>query len=266
MATMRRRRSKRLQREVKRWAKRAWRGRRRVPFPFAAWTLVGIATFLLANACYQVVRKPTELLGVVPTARKAPTETWRSYGALCRAHATDVVSAGLLAALVQVESAGDPLARTYWRWRWSLNPFELYAPASSAVGILQITDGTYAQARRLCIHDHAVVRQGAWLDPRACWFNALYLRTVPSHAIEMTAAWLHQNVEELVVERAKGRASLRDRRRLAALVHLCGAGRGAVFAARGFRLAPGERCGDHLAAAYLARVETLAAAFARMDR
>jgi hypothetical protein len=261
MAAMRRR----LSRRVKRWLKRAWRGRRRVPFPLAAYALLAVATFLLANACYQVARKPTELLGVVPTTRKAPAETWESYGALCRAHATGVVSAGLLAALVQVESAGDPLARTYWRWRWRSNPLEVYAPASSAVGILQITDGTYEQARRLCIHDHAVAREGAWLEPRACWFNALYVRTVPSHAIEMTAAWLHQNVEAIVLERGADGASLRDRRRLAALVHLCGAGRGAVFAARGFRTAPGERCGDHLVAPYLARVEVLAAAFARMD-
>jgi hypothetical protein len=253
-----------MRRRLSRRLKKAWRKVRRVRLPLAAWALVGLAAFLVANACYQVARKPTELLGVVPTTRKAPADTWDVYGRLCRAHATGVVSAGLLAALVQVESSGDPLARTYWRWRWSWNPFDVYAPASSAVGILQITDGTFDQARRLCIHHHAVVREGGWLDPSACWFNGLYFRTVPSHAIEMTAAWLHHNVEAIVQERAAGRAALRDRRRLAALVHLCGAGRGAVFAARGFRTAPGERCGDHLVAAYLARVEALAAAFDRM--
>ncbi|HYG70099.1 MAG TPA: lytic transglycosylase domain-containing protein, partial [Anaeromyxobacteraceae bacterium] len=57
---------------------------------------------------------------------------------------------------------------------------------------------------------------------------------------------------------------LRDRRRLAVVVHLCGPGRGAPFAARGFRPTPGERCGDHDLAAYVDRVEALAAAFDRM--
>ena len=31
---------------------------------------------------------------------------------------------------------------------------------------------------------------GALLLPRACWLNALYFRTVPGHAIEMTSALL----------------------------------------------------------------------------
>ena len=67
----------------------------------------------------------------------------------------------LLAALAQVESSGNPVARTYWRWRFSWNPFELYQPASSAVGMFQITAGTFAEARRYCIHDHVVVEEGA---------------------------------------------------------------------------------------------------------
>lgn len=244
---------------------KAWRSVRDTRPPWTLVALFAVAAFLVVNACWQVVRKPTELLAVVPTERKAPPETWASYGPLCREHATAVVTPGLLAALVQVESAGDPLARTYWRWRWSWNPLELYAPASSAVGILQITDGTFEQARTLCIHRGAVAREGAWLDPTSCWFNGLYFRTVPSHAIEMTAAWLHQNVEAIAGPAGSGRGTLRDRRRLAALVHLCGPGRGAAFVARGFRPAPGERCGDHLVASYLARVEALAAVFDRMD-
>ena len=50
----------------------------------------------------------------------------------------------------------------------------------------QITDGTFAEAKRYCIHDHAVVEDGPWHDPRSCWFNALYMRVVPSHAVELT--------------------------------------------------------------------------------
>ena len=55
----------------------------------------------------------------------------------------------LLAALAQVEGAGNPVARTYWRWRLSWNPLELYRPASSAVGMYQITDATFQEAKAL---------------------------------------------------------------------------------------------------------------------
>ncbi|GAO02119.1 hypothetical protein PSR1_00990 [Anaeromyxobacter sp. PSR-1] len=251
----------RLVARVRRWlAARRW-----AELPVAAWALLAVALLLALNLAVQVIRKPTELLGaVVPTSPKPPAETWAEYGGLFEAHATDLVRPELLAALVQVESAGDPLARTYWRWRWTLDPLRVWAPASSAVGILQITDGTYAQARRLCIHDHRVARDGAWWDPDACWFNALYLRTVPSHAVEMTAAWLHVCAADALAAARPAGAGPTEARRLAAVIHLCGRERGAAFARRGFAAAPGERCGDHELAAYLARVDGLAAAFARM--
>lgn len=243
----------------------ASRGTRALALSPAAWIVLALAAFAAVNFVYQVARKPTELLGiVVPSRPKTPRATWESYGALCREHATDLVTAELLAALVQAESAGDPLARTYWRWRWRANPLELYAPASSAVGLLQITDATFEEARRFCIHDHAVARDGAWHDPRACWWNALYFRTVPSHAIEMTSARLHHVVEETLAREALARASAANAARLAAVIHLCGRERGAPFARRGFRPLRGEACGDHDLAAYLARVEALAAEFARL--
>lgn len=231
----------------------------------AVWIVLGVLAFAAVNAVYHAVRKPTEVLGVVvPTSAKSPEQTWSAYGPSFDASSTEIVTPDLLAALAQVESAGDPLARTYWRWRWSWNPLELYAPASSAVGILQMTDGTFADARRLCIHDHAVVHEGAWWDPTACWGNALYFRTVPSHAIEMTSAWLHQSVvETLAAQRVRG-ASLEKKQRLAAVIHLCGRERGAAYAHRGFWTVPGERCGDHDLAAYLARVQRLRRTFARM--
>ncbi len=243
---------------------RRWRDR--PSLPLGGWLLLAAAALALANFAYQAARKPTEILGLVAgRAPKSPRATWSRYGPLFREQATDVVSPELLAALAQVESAGDPLARTYWRFRWSGDPLEIYAPASSAVGIMQITDGNLAEARRLCIHDHSVARDGAFLDPRGCWFNALYFRVVPSHAIEMTSAWLHQAVEDTLADRRIPRATLAEKQRLAAAVHLCGRERGAAFAARGFRARAGERCGEHVLAAYLARVEALKEAFGRMD-
>jgi hypothetical protein len=123
-----------------------------------------------------------------------------------------------------VEGSGNPMARTYWRWRLSWNPFEVYRPASSAVGMFQITDGTFAEARRYCIHDHIVVEDGPWHDPRSCWFNALYTRVVPGHAVEMTAALLDRTVARTLERNRIATASLQQRQDLAAVIHLCGSG------------------------------------------
>jgi Transglycosylase SLT domain len=253
---------------ARRWlrsARRAVRRLRRSRLPAAAWLIAGALVLAAANAAYHAARKPTEVLAaVVPTSPKTPAETWSAYAPYFGESSTEIVTPDLLAALAQVESAGDPLARTYWRWRWSWNPLEVYAPASSAVGLLQITDGTFAQARRLCIREHAVARDGAWWDPRACTGNALYSRVVPSHAIEMTAAWLHQSVVETLAAERIERAGPEKKQRLAAVIHLCGRERGAAYARRGFWAVPGERCGDHDLGAYLARVRELRRAFARI--
>ncbi|MGH8649500.1 MAG: hypothetical protein ACREUP_09370, partial [Burkholderiales bacterium] len=147
------------------------------------------------NWIYQTVRKPSELFFPVSGALyKAPPETWRRYAPLFRKHSTAVITPELLAALAQVEGAGNPVARTYWRWQLTWNPFELYRPASSAVGMYQITDAAFREAKRYCIHDHIVLEDGPWHDFRSCWFNGLYARVVPSHAVEMTAAFLDRRV------------------------------------------------------------------------
>ena len=224
-----------------------------------------LALWWTVNWMVQVARKPSELFFPVSRAlNKAPVETWQQYGDLFRAHSTAVVTPGLLAALAQAESAGNPVARTYWRWQLSLNPFELYRPASSAVGMFQITDGTFQEARRYCIHDHRVVEDGAWHDVRSCWFNALYARVIPSHAVELTAAHLDRSVARTLERRKIAAATLAQKQELAALIHLCGAGAGDAYARRGFRLAPGQRCGDHEARRYLAQVNTLTRQFDRL--
>jgi len=224
-----------------------------------------VALWFAANGVYQVVRKPTELFFPVSRAlSKTPPATWRQYGPLFRAHATAVMTPALLAALAQVEGAGNPAARTYWRWRPTWNPFALYRPASSAVGMYQITDGTFREAKRYCIHGHAVVEDGPWYDLGSCWFNGLYTRVVPSDAIEMTSALLDVQVARTLERRRLRPASLRQKQDLAAVIHLCGPGVGDAYARRGFRLARGQRCGDHDVRGYLARIDTSRRTFARL--
>ncbi|HEU4938794.1 MAG TPA: transglycosylase SLT domain-containing protein [Vicinamibacterales bacterium] len=237
--------------------------------PWAARIIVGTVLLVIVwatvNWVVQVVRKPTEVfVAVSGSLAKVPAQTWRQYGSLFDEHSTPVITPELLAALAQVESSGNPVARTYWRWRFTWNPFELYGPASSAVGMFQITDGTFSEARRYCIHDHVVVEDGAWHDSRSCWFNALYTRVVPAHAVEMTAALLDRTVARILARNRITTASLQQRQDLAAIIHLCGDGAGDRFARGGFRFTGGQRCGDHDPRRYLAQVNTLKRQFARL--
>ena len=219
---------------------------------------VAVILWLAVNWTYHVIRKPTELFFPVSgTLAKSPPETWRQYAPLFRRHSTATITPELLAALAQVEGSGDPVARTYWRWQVAWNPFEVYRPASSAVGMYQITDPTFREARRFCVRDH-VVRE------EECWLRGLYTRVLPSHAVEMTSALLDRDVARILERRRIVGATPRQKQDLAAIVHLCGAGGGDDFARRGFRLARGQRCGDHDAAAYLARVNGMKQRFVRL--
>lgn len=224
-----------------------------------------LVLWLAVNWTYHAFNKPTEVLFPLDNALdKSPAKTWQEYGSLFREHATAVITPELLAALAQSEGAGNPVARTYWRWRASWNPLEWYQPASSAAGMYQLTDGTFQLAKRYCIHDHEVVEDGPWKNLQSCWFNSLYSRVVPSHAIEMTAALLDRNVAGAMGYRRAVSATLQKKQDLAAIIHLCGAGAGQEFARRGFRLLPHQRCGDHDVTTYLARINGLKQQFAHL--
>ena len=225
---------------------------------FVLASIVGIlAAVISLNWMYQVVRKPTELFFPVSGGlSKTPTETWRQYESLFREHSTPVMTPELLAALAQIEAAGNPVARTPWRLRATSDPREVYRPASSAVGMYQMTDGTFREAKRYCIRDHAAIEEG-------CWFTSLYLRVLPSHAVELTSAYLDRRVAA-ILESRRLIASAEQKQDLAALIHLCGTSAGDAYARRGFRLSPGQRCGEHDARTYLARVSAMKRVFARM--
>lgn len=221
--------------------------------------------WLATNWVYQVVRKPSELFFPVSGALyRSPGETWEAYASVFRRHATRAITPEYLAALAQVEASGNPIARTYWRWSLRPEPFEVYRPASSAVGMYQITDGTFAEARRYCVRNHVVVEDGPWHDWRSCWFNALYTRTIATHAVELTSAYLDRRVARALARHGIASASLQQKHDLASVIHLCGAGAGERYAGRGLRLTPGQRCGDHDVRSYLMRVNSMKRVFAQL--
>jgi hypothetical protein len=270
--TPRRRRTRRLTfKSLRRFIRLWFRAFRKTvaAYPLPIRYLVSGVIILLVwagvNWMYQAINKPTEVFFALDdTLDKSPSETWRQYGSLFREHSTSVITPDLLAALAQVEGGGNPVARTYWRWRLTQNPLGLYQPASSAVGMYQITDGTFREAKRYCIHDHVVIQDGPWQDMKSCWFNSLYSRVVPSHAIELTAALLDRNVASALAHRRFAPATFKQKQDLAAVLHLCGAAAGNAYAAHGFRLTRNQRCGDHDVSNYLVRVNGMKHQFARL--
>jgi Transglycosylase SLT domain len=244
-------------RRLARWARRKLA---RAPRTVRIAGLVAILVAILAltNLIYHVVHKPTELFVFVGHGLdKEPAETWRAYGPLFRAYSTSAITPELLAALAQVESSGNPVARTYWRWRLRLNPLAVYQPASSAVGLYQMTDGAYAEAAHSCIRGNAVTDSG-------CGFTSLYIRAIPSHAIELAAVYLDRHVAAVLARAGNVTANPQQKQDLAAFIHLCGAGPALAFMRRGFQPMAGERCGDHLVTAYLAKVNAMKRQFLRL--
>jgi len=229
--------------------------------------ILSLALWAAANWFYHAVRKPTELLFPLSgTLSKTPPETWREYQSHFRRYATPVIAPELLAALAQIESAGNPLARTYWQWRPSWHPFEVYRPASSAVGMYQITDGTFAQTRRDCVYEPSPGEEDSVGGSGSCWLDGLYARVLPSYAVALTAKILDRNVAATLKRQRIATSTLQHKQDLAVVIHLCGAGAGETYARRGFRLSPGQRCGDHDVRAYLQRVNGMKQLFAQLAR
>jgi hypothetical protein len=97
-----------------------------------------------------------------------------------------------------------------------------------------------------------------------CWFNSFYARPVPSHAIELTAVYLDRNVAGLLASTSGTTASPQQKQDLAAFIHLCGSKSARAFMRRGFQVMAAERCGDHLVATYLAKVNAMKRQFFRL--
>jgi hypothetical protein len=224
-----------------------------------AWyCLVAASALFLLNVAYQILRKPGELFAPVSAAlSKSPESTWQSYAPLFDRYSTTIISPELLAALAQVEGNGNPIAHTYWRWQWSWHPGDIYRPASSALGMYQMTDGTFAEARRFCIRDHQVLT--------SCWSSRFYVRTIPSDSIEMTSAYLHRGVVNTLGDRF-AKVSLAQKQTLAAVIHLCGLTSGEHFLRRGFRVTAGQSCGTHNLRGYLYQVNLMKERFHKLRR
>lgn len=240
---------------------RWWRLANKVPAPILTVLLLVViaAGVITTHFAHWTLRKPAVLLTPLSgTMIKTPAQTWEAYGPLFRRHATAFIPAELLAALAQMESAGDPVAATYWRWNENAPDFfGIFRPASTSVGLYQMTDPAFAEARRYCVRDHKVVTVASG----GCGETPPDLRLLPSHAIELTAAWLDRGVARALGGHAANAAQSAD---VAALTHLCGGQVARAYVGRDFQLTPEQKCGDHSPAAYLAQVRGLQQTFRRL--
>jgi hypothetical protein len=68
-----------------------------------------------------------------------------------------------------------------------------------------------------------------------------------------------------VLSRAGGvKATAQQKQDLAAFIHLCGGGPATAYARRKFQMIATERCGDHLVASYVAKVNAMKRQFQRL--
>ena len=89
---------------------------------------------------------------------------------------------------------------------------------------------------------------------------------LPGDAAELTSAYLDWHVARILGNVRSSPRTLKQKQELAVLIHLCGAGAGDEYARHGFRLREGQRCGDHEARAYLARVSAAKREFEQLAK
>lgn len=219
----------------------------------------------LLNFAVQLIRKPAEVVGLFAKGSyKTSYQTWEAYEVLFKKHSTHIMTPQYLCAMAQVESGGNPLITPKWKWRWTSNIMQLYAPASSSVGLLQYTDATFKEAKQFCIHDHKVALAGPLSDFDSCWFNFLYTRLSPSDSIEMTSARLHYHIEQIMNQYGYTELSIKEQQKLGAVIHLCGLNNAKKFAERNFNFNAIPKCGDHDPAVYYGRIEIIMNSLLRM--
>ncbi|MCP4751486.1 MAG: transglycosylase SLT domain-containing protein [Proteobacteria bacterium] len=214
-----------------------------------------ILLLVAVNWVYQVVKKPSELVDLIGISFfKRPSSTWEAYRDDFEEHSTEIMTPEFLAAMAQAESGGNPLATTQWKWRLTTDVTRIYAPASSSVGMFQYTNATFEDAKRFCVHFGKVATRGKWFSPGSCWFNGLYSRLSPSNSIEMTAARLQYYVDRLTAKRGIG---LKNKQKMAAVIHLCGLKKARKFRKKNFNFKAIPACGSHNPRNYYRKIAKL---------
>lgn len=209
-----------------------------------------ILAILLLNAAYHLFQNPIHLLSFVAHPfHKTPQETWAAYSHHFEKHGDSKVTPELLAALAQAESSGNPLAAPPWQLRMSTDLAEIYAPASTAFGLMQITKGTFQTMLQ-------IAREEGRPAP-------VMTRLSVGDQIQLSAMNIRRNLQELVGDRFH---SFEARRitNLSSVIHLCGPEVGRRLVRAGFKVDRLPKCGSHWPEIYTRKVWDLRLQFERM--
>ena len=201
-----------------------------------------------------VIRKPAHLLTpITKYFYKVPSETWNSYQGIFTSYETETLDAPFLAALAQAESAGNPIATPYWEFNFQQDILSFFRPASSSLGIYQMTYDTFQDAKRFCFVDGKIVMDLNKKELKNCWSNDFKFRFSVTDSVHLTSARLSYYTESILTKYRK-KASIKQRQQTAAIIQLCGPGKGEQFARSGFAVNQMGSCGSHSVAAYIKRV------------
>lgn len=234
---------------------------------FNVWVwILGITLGVIAlNVILGLVRKPAHLLKPIATYfYKAPSQTWQSYQSIFTHFETSNLDAEFLAALAQAESAGNPIATPYWQFSFRQDILSFFQPASSSIGLYQMTYDTFQDAKRFCFIDGTLHIDANSKQLQKCWMNDFRFRFSASDSIHLTSARLHYYTESSI-QKYRKKASLRQRQQTAAIIQLCGPGKGDAFVRSNFSIQQMGRCGSHSVSAYLNRVFKYKATFVSMQ-
>ncbi len=213
---------------------------------------IGIVGIIVGvNFAYQIYKNPLHVLSFFSRPmNKTPKQTWNAYGDIFESASTRRVSPALLAALAQVESRGNPLAAPEWRMQFSSDLADIYAPASSAFGIMQITRGTFDLILKTC---------GKSGEP--CPNPDLATRMRTRDSVNLIAGFLVRSMEDILSPKGLQKISDEKLTKLAAIIHLCGPEVGRRLVRYAYHVNALPKCGSHWPAVYTSQVFEMKNAF-----
>ena len=212
---------------------------------------VSLVVFILlsvVNLLLQIYKKPTEVLSVIYEGETLRLEqNWFKYQDIFKAHSTEYVEAETLASIAQVESGGRIWASPKWQWNWTWDYQQIFAPASSALGLMQITSGHMQTVSRYCEQEG---KRNSLCEKQKWWS-----RLLPSHSVHLAAVYMDKTLRGMVKQ--MGGINNQQRVDVAAITHLCGDKKAWTFVKDNFRFQSFSYCGAHKASRYVGRVKRL---------
>jgi hypothetical protein len=200
-----------------------------------------IVVIFLINAIYQIFLNPIHLFSFISKPfSKTPQQTWDAYSEIFQRQGDTRITPELLAAIAQVESAGNPLAAPPWQFSLSTDVAQLFAPASSAFGIMQITKGTFETMRKLAKEEGRP--------------TPVMTRLRVEDSVQLSAIHLRRSIQDLIGDRGWDKLDRRRSTHLASVIHLCGPEVGKRLIKLQYRTERLPRCGSHWPEVYSNRV------------